>query len=514
MKRISGIAIAAIVVAFAGRSAEGLRGNTTADAQLAESAQPRARAPVTFLQINDVYQTTPVDGLGGLAKLATIKKRLQEAGRTPFMVLAGDFLSSSVASTVFKGEQMIAALNAAGLDLATLGNHEFDFGDDMLIQRMHEAKWEWVVSNVVDRRTGKPIGGAAPYLIKTFGTLKVGFLGLCLTTSEISKADLTHTEIVDPLIAAARYLPVLQSRGAQAIVAVTHLAFVDDRRLAERFPQITLIIGGHEHFPITAVEGRTFISKAGSDARYVARIELDRRANGTLERFFELMPVTPDIPDEPAAAAVVADYEARLGTALDVAVGESAVPLEAHSIQVRSNEQPIGNLIADAIRSEMKTDVSLMNSGSIRGDRIYPAGPLTRRTLIAMHPFGNVVTVVEVTGQLLLRTLNAGVSKLPAAAGQFPQVSGMTFTVNVKAPAGNRVRDVKIGGEPLDPAKTYTLALPDYLLNGGDAYDMFNGVKVLVTPQSGPLIVTALEHYVVEKKVVSPKVEGRITIQQ
>ncbi len=127
----------------------------------------RAAAPVTFLQINDVYTTVPIDGLGGLARVATLKQNIAKAGRTPFLVLAGDFLSPSVASSVFKGEHMIAALNAAGLDLATLGNHEFDFGDDVLIQRMHEATFQWVVSNVVDTNTGQPIGGAAPYVVKT-----------------------------------------------------------------------------------------------------------------------------------------------------------------------------------------------------------------------------------------------------------------------------------------------------------------------------------------------------------
>ena len=505
-RALASIAISALCLVFAL--------GQTVPAQTPDTGGPRARAPVTFLQINDVYETTPVDGLGGLAKIATIKQRLKDAGRTPLVVLAGDFLSSSVASTIFKGEQMLAALSVAGLDLATLGNHEFDFGDDMLISRMREAKWEWVVSNVIDRRTNAPIGGAHPYLIKTFGALKVGFIGLCLSTTEISKADLTHTEIVDPLVSAARYIPILERQGVQAIVAITHLSFVEDRQLAERFPQITLIIGGHEHFPITAVEGRTFISKAGANARYVARIDLDRRAGGVLERFFELMPVTPDIPDEPATAAVVRDYEARLGTALDVVVGETTVALDAQSIRVRSAEQPIGNLIADAMRAETHAAVALINGGSIRGDRTYPAGPLTRRTLLAMHPFGNIVTVIEITGQVLLRALNAGMAKLPAAAGQFPQVSGMTFSVDASAPAGNRVRDVKIGGQPLDASKTYTMALPDYILNGGDGYDVFGGAKVVVSAESGPLLVTALEKYVAAKKTVSPQIENRITINR
>ena len=114
---------------------------------------------------------------------------------------ASPFLSPSAASSVFKGEQMIAALNAAGLDLATLGNHEFDFGDDVLITRMHEAKWQWGL-NVVDTATGKPIADAASYVLRTFGGVKVGFIGLCLNTSEITGDKLTHTRIVDPLEAA------------------------------------------------------------------------------------------------------------------------------------------------------------------------------------------------------------------------------------------------------------------------------------------------------------------------
>ena len=144
---------------------------------------------------------------------------------------------------------MIAALNAAGLDLATLGNHEFDFGDDVLIQRMHEATFQWVVSNVVDTNTGQPIGGAAPYLVKTFGALKVGFIGLCLNTQEITSDKLKHTRILDPLTPAGRYLPMLKQAGATVIVAVTHLAFADDRALVEQYPEIDLVIGGHEHYP-------------------------------------------------------------------------------------------------------------------------------------------------------------------------------------------------------------------------------------------------------------------------
>ncbi len=251
---------------------------------------------------------------------------------------------------------------------------------------------------------------------------------------------------------------MLKSQGAQVIVAVTHLPFAEDRRLLERFPQIDLVIGGHEHFPITATTGRALVSKAGSDARFVARIDVTRRASGRVERFFQMIPVTADIPDEPRAAEVIATYETRLGVELDAVLGEITVPLNAEAVRLRASEQPIGNLVADMMRERVDADVAIVNSGSIRGDRVYPAGPVRRRALVAVHPFGNVICKVEVTGTVLLQALNSGVSKMPAAAGQFPQVSGLTMTVNLSAPAGNRVRDVKINGAPLDPAKRYTVA--------------------------------------------------------
>ena len=481
-------------------------------AQQEEPTSPRASTPVTFLQINDVYSTVPIDGLGGLARVATIKQQLAAVGKTPVLVIAGDFLSPSVASTVFKGEQMIAAFNAMGLDYATLGNHEFDFGSDVLIQRMAEARWQWVVSNVIDTNTGKPVGNAAPYVVRQFGALRVGIIGLCLVTEEITPDNLKHLRLVDPFEAAATYLPMLKAEGANAIVAITHLSFPDDRALAQRFPDIDLIIGGHEHFPITATENRTLISKAGSDAKFVARLDLNRRPDGVMERFFELMPMTSSIPDEPRTAAVVNSYESRLGAELDVVIGSTRVGLDADSVRMRAGETNLGNMVADAMRAEVGADVAVVNSGGIRGDRIYPAGPITRRTVIAMQPFGNVLCEIAIPGRALLAALNAAVSKLPSSEGRFPQVSGMTLRVDMNAPADNRVRDVRVAGQPLDLGKTYLVATTDYQLRGGDGYDAFTGQRVIVDPESGQILSTVLERYISARREVNPAVEGRITI--
>jgi 2',3'-cyclic-nucleotide 2'-phosphodiesterase (5'-nucleotidase family) len=129
-----------------------------------------------------------------------------------------------------------------------------------------------------------------------------------------------------------------------------------------------------------------------------------------------------------------------------------------------------------------------------------------------MHPFGNVLCTLEASGRVMLSALEIGVSRLPVAAGQFPQVSGLTMKVDLKAPPGNRVRDVRVQGQPLDANRTYTLAIPDFVFKGGDNYTMFAGQRVLVGPEAGNLIVSALEKYVAAKGEIAPEIDGRITL--
>jgi 5'-nucleotidase/UDP-sugar diphosphatase len=474
-----------------------------------EPSAPRSRAPLTILQINDVYSTVPIDGAGGLARVATLKRQLATAGLNPMLLLAGDFLSPSVASSVFKGEQMVAALNAAGVDLATFGNHEFDFGTDVLRQRMKESKWQWVASNLVDE-AGKPMAGTVPYVVRTFGNLKVGFLGLISTTEQLGSARLRGIVPTDPFDATAKYLKVLEAEKVDAVVALTHLTIAEDEELVDRFPRIDVVVGGHEHYPITVTRNRTLISKAGSEARFVARIDLDKRG-ASLDRHFELIPIGAGLPDEPAAARIIDGYESRLGPELDVAIAASTVDLDAEELRLRASETNVGNMVADAVRESVQADVGLINSGAIRGDRIYPASALSRRLLLAMHPFGNVVVKLELPGQTLLAALTHAVSALPATSGRFPQVSGLKFDVDIHG-TPPRVSNVLVNGQPLDPARTYTVAVPDYLYSGGDGFDMLPRAKALVSPAAGELVVGAVERYVASRKTVAPQTEGRITI--
>lgn len=479
----------------------------------ADGALPRDRSILTLLQINDVYTTLPnKKGTGGLARVATLKKQIATGGRTVELILAGDFLSPSVASSVYKGRQMIDTFSAAGVDIGILGNHEFDFGPDVLRQRLSEAKFTWLVSNVFDEATGRPLGGYPTQLLKEYGGVKVGYLGLCLDGDTISPDRRIGLRLEDPLATGEKLVASLKEQGAQIIVAITHLDYADDRLLAKRCPDIDVILGGHEHDASTTWVGRTLISKADSDAVTAARIDFfPGEAGERPEIQFELIPINGELADDPATALVARDYEDRLGMALEAEVGSTRVPLDGVSSTLRSRETNLGNFVADAMRDDTGAPIAIVNSGSIRVNQIMPAGPLRMKDLVAIHPFGGTVCVIEATGSLILEMLNNGFSELGEDDGRFPQVSGIRLLVDPAAPIGNRVGEVRFGEEPLDPSRTYQVAVSDFMIRQGDGYQMLANAKVLRIPEAGNVFPDVIEARIrALGGEIAPEVEGRI----
>ena len=172
----------------------------------------------------------------------------------------------------------------------------------------------------------------------------------------------------------------------------------------------------------------------------------------------------------------------------------------------------MGDMIADAMRSATDADIAITNGGGIRGDRTYDAGAkLTRKDILTELPFGNVTVVTELPGSQILAALENGVSQVENGAGRFPQVSGLTFTWDPSAPAGSRVSDVKIDGEPLMKDQTYKVATNDYMLGGGDGYTALGGGRVLIDKGNGNLMANDVMNYVQKKGTVDTKAGGRIT---
>lgn len=470
---------------------------------------------VTLLQLNDVYQISPVDKgkNAGLARVATLRKKILAESPNTLFFLAGDTISPSVASTIFKGEQMIAAWNAIGLDYAALGNHEFDFGNDVLAQRMKESKFVWLGSNVIDRTTNKPFNGMPLYVIRKIGKLKIGILGLLTTDTETSSSPGKNIKFVNPILTAKRLVPKMRAEGATIIIAVTHLTMRTDKELAHT-GLIDVILGGHEHELLESQAGRTPIFKWGSDARTLGRIDLN--VNATTRRLESLdwagIPVTDVIPNDPDAALVIAGYEKKLSAELDKPLASTTEPLDGTNLGVRTRETNLGNLVADAFRDGAKADITILNGGSIRANATFPVGAITKRDVVSMLPFENPIIKIEATGAQIKAALENGVSQVAETteSGRFPQVSGLTFEYDARKPVGSRVVTVTINGQPLDEKKTYTMSSSTFLINGGDGYAMFKTSKQLIQPESAAIDSALLSSFISSAGTVSPKVEGRI----
>ncbi len=260
--------------------------------------------------------------------------------------------------------------------------------------------------------------------------------------------------------------------------------------------------------------GHAPIFKWGSDARILGRIDLNLyAATGRIESIdWAGIPVDDSVADDPAVAAVVAEYEKKLSAELDKPLGRAAIELDARSITNRTGETNLGNLVADSFRRATGADVGLLNGGSVRANMTFAPGQITRRDVISILPFENPVVKVEVSGSILRTALENGVSQIveEKESGRFPQVSGLQFEFDGRKPVGSRVVKIVVNGQPLDEKKIYTLATNTYLIHGGDNYKMFKEVKLLIPEESAEIDSTMLASFIAAAGEVAPKVEGRI----
>jgi 5'-nucleotidase len=468
---------------------------------------------VTLLQLNDVYQFTPVDhgARGGIARVMTLKKEVEKENPHTLFLLAGDTISPSVESITYKGAQMIESWNTAKLDYATFGNHEFDFGPTVLNERMKESRFTWLAANVIDKRTGKPFGTAEAFVIREFDGVKVGIFGLVLPSTKSESRPGPDVDFLDPCETAKEVVTKIHERGAKTVVALTHLSMSEDKKVA-RCAQIDVIIGGHEHTLLQSASGGAPIFKMTSDARELGKIDLNiSKESGRVESIdWRVIPVTKEIKEAPEFASVATKY-ARLMPDLARVVGRTSVPLDARSKENRVRETNVGNFVTDAFRAATSSDVALINGGSIRADTMIDPGPLTRRDLLSILPYANKIVKLEATGKSLREVIEHGLSRTAedSEPGRFLQVSGIRFTFDASRPPGSRIVEIKVNGQPLDDAKTYTLATVNFLLSGGDDYSMLKNLKVVLAPEQARLDTDILER-IMRSRPIAPKVDGRI----
>lgn len=440
-----------------------------------EAQGPRP-AVITIAHFNDVYEIGPVEGgkSGGLARVAAVvselKAQLRRANTPLIVTLGGDYVSPSALGTArvngeaLAGKQMVDILNAVGLQFATLGNHEFDIPEAAFKARMAESKFRVVVSNVTDA-DGHPFANTVRTAIVPLSsagrTIRIGLIGLVIDSNQ--KGWVKFLPVVESAKAAVAEL----DGKVDAIVALTHLALADDANLAERVPQIDLILGGHEHENWLLRRGEHFtpIVKADANVRSLAVVSMSFGARGTRPTVSARLQVIDEtVKPLPSVDALVKKWVAAAfdafrkdGFTPEAPVVTLTEPLDGREAVVRNREGTLTQIIANAMKHEAAADLGIFNGGSVRIDDVLPPGPLTEYDIIRILPFGGKVLKASMDGALIARVLDTGLGN-QGTGGYLHSSDGMK-----RDSAGWTLDGVR-----LDPARTYTVGISDFLLTGGE----------------------------------------------
>jgi 5'-nucleotidase/UDP-sugar diphosphatase len=493
----------------------GLLTGLIAFAPLAATAEESTT--LRIILTGDHYILPAKNGRGGFAKLATVVKQERAGAEHSIVVHSGDAYSPSLMSGILKGAQIVDMLNTVGLDYMVLGNHEWDFGEDILRERIWESNFAVLASNAVDG-DGLPIDGTVRTAMVNVGPFRVGIMGLLTTNTKVI-SNAVNDEFL-PVVATAKVLAKeLKGQGANLIIALAHIDVLEDQELLDS-GIVDVLLSGHDHNSISWDDGRSVWMEAGEDSEKVGVMDLkmtsyEKRGKKRFKWEADMRMVdTLNVSEDAAVTAKIEEYNNLLSKELDIKIGKTITELDSRKKTVRTEEAAIGNLIADAMRDGVGADIGFANGGGIRANKIYAPGTvITRGDILTELPFGNVVVKLELSGAQVWDALENGVSQVENGAGRFPQVSGMSFVWNPKAQGGSRVISAKIGGQPLNKGRNYTVATNNYAASGGDGYSVFKKGKVIIDASGATLLASMVMNYIKVKGTVSPKVEGRIVAQ-
>lgn len=482
---------------------------------LALSASALA-ADVVILHTNDIH--CGVSDNVGVARLSQYKKDLKKAGAAVLLVDAGDAVQGAPIGKLSTGESIVNIMNAIGYDFLIPGNHEFDYGMPRFFELLKKQKTPYFSCNFTDLRTGNLV--LSPYKVVSAGGHKIAFVGvttpetLATSTPKYFQDEkgkfiygFSEDETGEKIYAAIqKAVDGAKAQGAEYVFIVGHLGMDgsiprwSSTTIAENTRGVTAIIDGHSHEKYENrsaknLDGKeVLITQTGTKMQTVGKLVL--HDDGTMTSTLETAETLP-APD-PKILKVIEKENKKFEPILNRPVGEALADIRdgdpATGVRrVRNGETNMGDLVADAFRAVLHTDVSIVNGGSLRNT--IKKGVFTYQDLLTAFPFGNMSSAVEVTGQTILDALELGAMNYPEENGGFLQVSGLTYTIDATVPSTveldahgsfvgvkgeRRVKDVTIGGKPIDPAKMYTVGGTTYVLkDGGNGMVMFKGAKLI-----------------------------------
>jgi len=439
---------------------------------------------ITIIHTNDTHsRLLDTDGGLGFAKISTIIKNTKAENPNTLVLDAGDTLHGMPIVNISEGENAIKILEAAGYNFMTLGNHDFNYGQERLLELKDMTTVKMLSANILDEN-GKEL--FTPYEIVDMDGVKVGIFGLTTpeTAYKTSPDNVIGITFADPIEISKKMVKELDDK-TDVIIALAHIGLdessvITSKQIAENVEGIDVIIDGHSHTVLDTgmLVNDTLIAQTGNYDKNLGFINIEVKDGAVISKTAELLSTeaSVDVVLDPKIADFINYIKLDNEPVFAQVVAKTDIDLDGARENVRAKETNLGNLSADAVRNASGADVGFVNGGNIRTS--IPVGDITFGKVAELFPFGNTVQVKEITGADLIKVLEISVSGYPATQGGFLQVSGLSYVFDPTQAVGSRIVEVTVGDSPLDTTAEYTVAINDFLGIGGDGYEVFKDYPV------------------------------------
>ena len=451
----------------------------------------------TIIHTNDTHCFYDGDGGVGFPTVSALKEQYSRKG-VVFTVDAGDFLQGNSYGTMTAGQGSVDVMNTIGYDLCVPGNHEFDFGLEVLLERVGQLDFPIICANLVYSDTGENVFDG--YIVLEKRGIRVGFFGLLTpeTPTVTTEGAMGNTEVTDPVTAAEEMVSVLRAQNVDAVVAVGHLGvaregFITSDELCRDVPGIDIFIDGHSHTEmedgkvcdgsIVLEESDTMIASTGC---YLHNVGIITCKSGDIDAKLYRGPAL----SSHQVSLAIQEVKEYVDSLLSTVIGSTEIPLVGERDIIRNGETNLGDLAADAMRSALDTDVAIVNSGGLRTS--IQAGDIRLKDVYDVMPFLNYSCKIEVPGSVLWEEMEFSLALMGNSKGGFIQFSGMTVTYDPSAEAGHKVLSITVAGVEVDKTATYSVATSDFVAGGGDGNIFFKGYE----KKFGPDTATIFAEYI------------------
>ena len=481
-----------------------------------EASAAQTPVKLTILHVNDTHghiipyidksidDRVPVSGADYLATLIQGERAANPEGC--LLLSAGDMFQGTPISNIFQGRPVIEIMNHMQYDAMALGNHEFDWGQDVLGNIIASSKFPVLSANVF-KKDGSLFPGVKPFVMVTRHHVRIAIIGL--TTPETpytsKPGNLKGLSFVPPEQILPALIKIVRSKGADLVLVLSHLGLDADRDLAKRVKGIDIIVGGHSH---TAVddpinESGTIIVQAGYNGLYLGELDIvfdpakKKILDYTKQNELKLVSAGPQALFDTDVARIIDKYEAQVRTEFSKVAGMAAEDFTRRP----DGESNLGDLVTDAMREASGAQIAFYNAGGIRAD--LPRGPITLEMIYTTLPFDNRLITMDLSGTQIRELLEKG-----AQNGKLLQVSGLKVEFDLSRPAGSKAVSISVGGAPLDPATDYKVVTNDFLAVGGDQVTTFKQGRNMAV---GSPVRDAVIDYIRTHSPLNFQTQGRIS---